>query len=61
MGTSGPVFSRIVLAAATEPTSQPARVKGTHGTGATLPRGVTIVGAVSLDVAVLGSNTPSVQ
>ena len=60
-GTSGPVFSRIVLAAATAPTSQPARVNGTHGAGATLPSGATIVGAVSVGAAVVGSNTPSVQ
>jgi hypothetical protein len=61
LGKSGPTFSRIVLAAATEPTSQPARVKGTQGAGAALPSGVTIVGAASLGVEVLGSNTPSVQ
>ncbi len=29
-----PVFSRTVFAVATAPTSQPARVKGTHGAGA---------------------------
>ena len=29
----GPVFSRTVFAVATDPTSQPARVKGTHGAG----------------------------
>ena len=34
LGTSEPVFSRMVLAAATEPTSQPAGVKGTQGAGA---------------------------
>ena len=60
-GTSGPTFSRIVLAAETDPTSQPARVNGTHGAGATLPSGPTIVGAGSLGVVVVGSNTPSVQ
>src|SRR5947209_2391719 len=42
-GTSGPVFSRIVLAAAAEPTSQPALVYVTHGAGAILPAGVTMV------------------
>ena len=55
------MFSRIVLAAATAPTSQPARVYATHGAGAIFPSGPTIVGAGSVGVAVVGSNTPSVQ
>src|SRR5438132_13666215 len=37
VGMSIPVFSRMVLAVATEPTLHPARVYGTHGAGAIFP------------------------
>src|SRR5436309_4917120 len=61
LGTSGPVFSRIVLAVDTAPKSQPALVYAAHGAGETLPSGPTIVGVGSLGVEVAGSKTPSVQ
>ena len=41
------VFSRTVLAVATAPKSQPARVYGTHGAGAFFPSGVTMFGTLS--------------
>ena len=50
-------FSRTVLAVATSPTSQPARVNGTHGAGAVRPSGVTMFGTVG----VLAADTGSVQ
>src|SRR5438046_824625 len=47
VGTSSEVFSRIVLAVATGPRAQPARVYGTHGAGAILPFSLIISGVVS--------------
>ena len=47
-GMSMPVFSRIVFAVATAPTSQPARVNGTHGAGAILPFSLIISGVRSV-------------
>ena len=54
------VFSRIVFAVATAPKSQPARVYGTHGAGATLPFALIIVGVVSV-AEPAGSKTGAVQ
>jgi len=61
-----PVFSRIVFAVATEPKSQPARVYGTHGAGATLPCSLIISGDRSVWAAggnggPAGSNNGAVQ
>src|SRR5262249_23177624 len=61
-----PVFSRIVFAAPTAPKSHPARVKGTHGAGATLPFSLIIVGAKSVWAAggnggPVGSKSAAVQ
>ena len=52
-----PVFSSTMLAVATAPTSQPARVYGTHGAGAFAPVGVIMFGTVG----VFGAETGSVQ
>src|SRR5215831_10197402 len=46
-----PVFSSTMLAPATAPTSQPARVYGTQGAGAFIPLGVIILGTVGVPVA----------
>src|SRR5690349_5953259 len=46
VGMSIAVFSRMVFAVATAPKSQPARVNGTHGAGATLPFSLIMVGVV---------------
>ena len=51
VGMSTPVFSRIVFAVATAPTSQPARVYGTHGAGAILPFSLIISGVRSVCAA----------
>src|SRR5579859_100397 len=51
------VFSSTVLAVATAPKSQPARVYGTQGAGAVVPDGVTMFGTVG----VLKAETGSVQ
>ena len=48
VGMSMPVFSRTVLAVAIWPTSQPARVNGTHGAGAILPFSLIISGVRSV-------------
>src|SRR6266576_4663992 len=48
VATSMPVFSRIVLAVATWPTSQPARVYGTHGAAAIFPFSLIISGVRSV-------------
>src|SRR5216110_64013 len=61
VGISVAVFSRIVLAVATDPTLQPARVYGTQGAGAFLPFAVSMLKVVSVGVFVLGSNSGSVQ
>src|SRR5262249_45188342 len=62
VGMSMAVFSRMVLALATAPTSQPARVYGTHGAGAIFPNSLIIVGVVSVGVAgLLGSKSGAVQ
>src|SRR5436190_5097737 len=58
-----PVFSSTVLASATAPKSQPARVYGTHGAGAffaTPPSPLTMFGIGSVGVA-LTSSVRSVQ
>jgi hypothetical protein len=47
---SMPVFSRIVFAVETWPTSQPARVNGTHGAGAIFPFSLIISGVKSVCV-----------
>jgi hypothetical protein len=60
VGMSIAVFSRIVFAVATEPTSQPARVYGTHGAGAILPFSLIISGVVSV-VLPAGSKSGDVQ
>src|SRR5262249_24174046 len=52
-----PVFSSTMLAVAMAPTSQPARVNGTHGAGAFSPSGVIMFGTVGVLVA----DTTSVQ
>src|SRR5262249_19476297 len=52
-----PVFSSTMFAEAMAPTSQPARVYGTHGAGAFIPSGVIIFGTVGVLVA----ETESVQ
>ena len=54
------VFSRIVLAVATAPKSQPARVYVTHGAGAILPFSLIISGVVS-PTAPAGSKSGEVQ
>ena len=59
--TSIAVFSRIVLAVATAPKSQPARVYGTHGAGAILPFSLIISGMVSVWPAGAGSKSGAVQ
>src|SRR5262249_49825794 len=61
VATSMAVFSRIMLAPATTPTLQPARVYGTHGAGAIFPSSLIIVGVVSVGVVVLGSKSGAVQ
>src|SRR5438477_13219360 len=61
VGISVAMFSRMVLAVATAPTLQPARVKGTQGAGAFLPSAVSMLGRVSVGVDVVGSNSESVQ
>src|SRR5215813_1220084 len=62
VATSMAVFSRIMLAPATTPTSQPARVYGTHGAGAIFPSSLIIWGVVSVGVAgLLGSKRGAVQ
>src|SRR5712692_8533769 len=61
VGISMAVFSRIVFAAATAPTLQPARVYGTQGAGAFLPAAVSILGVVSVGVNVVGSKSGEVQ
>ena len=66
VATSMPVFSRTVLAVATWPTSQPARVYGTHGAGAILPFSLIISGVKSVWPAggnggPAGSNNGAVQ
>src|SRR5438876_557623 len=48
VGTSMPVFSRTVLAVATAPTSQPARVYGTQGAGEIFPSSLIISGVKSV-------------
>src|SRR5438128_8064395 len=60
VGMSIAVFSRIVLAVATAPKSQPARVNGTQGAGAILPFSLIISGVVSV-VLPAGSNKGAVQ
>src|SRR5262245_34599208 len=60
VGISMAVFSRTVFAVATAPTSQPARVKGTHGAGAILPFSLIISGVVSV-VEPAGSKSGAVQ
>ena len=60
VGMSMAVFSRIVFAVATAPKSQPARVNGAHGAGATLPFSLIIVGVVSV-VVPAGSKSGAVQ
>src|SRR4029077_8049281 len=47
VGMSIAVFSRIVFAVPTDPTSHPARVNGTHGAGAILPFSLIISGVRS--------------
>src|SRR5258708_22617092 len=60
VGISMDVFSRIVLAVATAPKSQPARVNGTHGAGAIFPFSLIISGVVSV-VLPAGSKSGAVQ
>ena len=60
VGISIAVFSRMVLAVATAPTLQPARVKGTHGAGAFFPSAVSMFGVVSVG-APEGSKSGDVQ
>src|SRR5262249_9183779 len=60
VGMSMAVFSRTVLAVPIAPKSQPARVYGTHGAGATLPSSSIIVGLVSV-VVPAGSKRGAVQ
>src|SRR5262245_29246357 len=60
VGMSIAVFSRTVFAVAIAPTSQPARVYGTHGAGAILPCSLIISGVVSV-VEPAGSNSGAVQ
>src|SRR5207247_8984347 len=60
VGMSIAVFSRTVFAVATAPTSQPARVYGTHGAGAILLFSLIISGVVSV-VLPAGSNSGAVQ
>src|SRR5215471_2484802 len=45
--TSAGMLSNSILATEKAPTSQPARVKGTHGAGAVLPFSLTICGLPS--------------
>src|SRR5262245_61023866 len=61
VGMSMAVFSNTVLAAATIPTSQPARVNATQGAGAMRPSSLIISGVVSDGVEVLGSKRGAVQ
>src|SRR5262249_57067320 len=61
LGTSGPMFSSTAFAVDTMPTSQPARVKATHGAGAFLPSAVSMLNVASVGVVVEGSKMPSVQ
>src|SRR5882724_3001972 len=60
IGMSIAVFSRIVLAVATAPKSQPARVNGTQGAGAILPFSLIISGVVSV-LLPAGSKSGAVQ
>ena len=55
------MFSSTVLAVATWPTLQPARVYGTHGAGAFLPPAVSMLKLWSVGVDVAGSKIGSVQ
>ena len=57
------VFSSTVFAVPITPTSQPARVNGTHGAGAILPFSLIISGVISPSVARRpgGSNSGAVQ
>src|ERR1051326_4593741 len=52
VGMSVAMFSSTVLAVATWPTLQPARVYGTHGAGAFLPSAVSMLNVVSVGVDV---------
>jgi hypothetical protein len=61
VGMSMAVFYRIVLAVATVPKSQPARVNGTHGAGVIFPFSLIISGLVSVGVVVDGSKRGAVQ
>ena len=55
------VFSSTVFAVPIAPKSQPARVYGTHGAGATLPFSLIIVGVKSVWPAPAGSKIGAVQ
>src|SRR5712691_9958444 len=61
VGMSVAMFSSTVLAVATCPTLQPARVYGTHGAGAFLPSAVSMLYLVSVGADVVGSKIGSVQ
>ena len=61
-GMSNELFSSTMLAVATAPTLQPARVNGTQGAGALLPSAVSMLYCVSVGEAGSdGSNSGSVQ
>src|SRR5215472_788801 len=61
VGMSVAMFSSTVLALATWPTLQPARVYGTHGAGVFLPSAPSMLNFVSVGVLVAGSKIGSVQ
>src|SRR6516162_8097272 len=52
VSTSPGMLSNSILVTENAPTSQPARVNGTHGAGAVLPNSLTISGWPSAEVAV---------